>query len=79
MVGTIKKEDAKMNTREIINKLPENVRNKVERMKAQYKICDNFHKRSEIRERIAGYVDGLRDSGFITERERQVVYVYATL
>lgn len=66
-------------TREIIEKLPENVQDRIAGLKKQFKACTDYHRRYEMRERIAGYVDGLRDAGIVTEVERRIVYIYATL
>ena len=66
-------------TREALAKLPENVRTKVERMKKHFNSCTDYHQRYEMRERIAGYIEGLYDAGIITDRERAVIYIYATL
>ena len=67
-----------MRAREIINKLPENVLLKVNQYREAYTHFDGLN-RAEARVRMAGYVEGLRDAGLITERERQTVYVYMTV
>ena len=64
-------------TREIINKQPQNVRNAIERFKKDYK--NPVTNKGEVRSRIAGYVQGLYDAGLITERERQTLFIYATV
>lgn len=66
-------------TRETLEKLPENVRNKVEGLKKHFQSCTDYHQRYEMRERIAGYTDGLHDAGIVTDRERAAIYIYATL
>ena len=66
-------------TREIINKLPPNVREVIENLRKEYKNAVGYNKKAEKRERLAGYVMGLKDGGLITERERQVIFVYGTV
>ena len=66
-------------TRKTLEKLPENVRNKVEGLKKRFKTLTDYHAQYEMRERIAGYTDGLRDAGIVTDRERAIIYIYATL
>lgn len=64
-------------TRELLDKLPQNVRGNVERVRKTMKNLP--YKRDEISERAAGYAAGLRDAGLITERERQLLFIYMTL
>lgn len=64
-------------TRETINKLPENVRAHIEEIRKDYK--NPALRKDEVRERLCGYVKGLQDAGLITERERQIVFVYGTV
>jgi hypothetical protein len=66
-------------TRKTLEKLPENVRNTVERLKKHFNTLTDYHERYEMMERIAGYTDGLRDAGIVTDRERAIIYIYATL
>ena len=66
-------------TRKTLEKLPENVRNTVEGLKKHFNTLTDYHARYEMRERIAGYTDGLRDAGIVTDRERAIIYIYATL
>ena len=63
-----------MNTRELIAKMPANVMSKIESLRASYK-RDAY--KAGIR--LAGYVDGLRDAGLITERERMMLFCYGTI
>lgn len=58
-----------------VEALPENIRNKVEEFRKQY---TRTHSDSD-RARMAGYVLGLRDTGFITERQRMAIFVYMTV
>lgn len=62
-------------TRELLDKLPVGVLNGIERIKSEYK----NGKKSETRKELSGYVRALRDVGLITERERQILFVYATI
>lgn len=68
-----------MTTRQIINKLPENVLARVERYREFYARPFTTRIHDEIRNRMSGYVLGLRDAGLITERERQLLFVYMTV
>lgn len=70
-----------MTTRELIDKLPTNVRAKIEELKKTFKLfpVTDWHKHNEVRATINGYTRGLCDAGLITERERQILYVYTTL
>lgn len=68
-----------------LNKLPKNVLNKVEEFKTRYTNLSatgslrEMKMKDEIRIRMASYVEGLRDAGLITERERQIIFVYMTV
>lgn len=66
-----------MTTREVVEKLPEHIRRAIEELRKDYK--NTALNRSEVREALAGYVKGLRDAGAITERERQILFVYGTI
>lgn len=64
-------------TKEVLNKLPKNILANIKNYKKQY---NGLHdQKDEYRGRMAGYVKGLRDAGAITERERQVIFVYMTV
>ena len=63
-------------TRELLTKLPNNVKEYSEKLKREYK-GEVFNKK-ETRERAAGYCAGLRDGGLITDRERQILFIYIT-
>lgn len=80
-----------MTTRELINKLPEQVRNKVEQLRSDYtKYYEYFESgdegyantglrcMDETRQLMRGYVLGLMHACFITERERQMLFLYMT-
>ena len=66
-------------TRETLNKLPANVREIIENLRKEYKNAVGYNRKGAKRERLAGYVMGLRDAGLITERERQILFVYGTV
>lgn len=65
------------NTREIVERLPQNVRATLEGFRRDYKggVIDH----SIIRTRAAAYFNGLRDAGLITENERKVLTCYSTI
>ena len=64
-------------TRETLEKLPEIVRKNIEGLRHDYK--SNVVNKDVARAQSAWYLKGLRDSGVITERERQVLYCYTTV
>ena len=69
-----------MTTRELIARLPENVMERINGMKKTYKaFIPGERKHDETRLIINAYITGLKDAGMITERERQILYCYATL
>ena len=69
-----------MTTKDVLERMPDGILSQIKRYKTQYKKQTiNFQKQYAIREGIAGYVNGLRDAGFITEQERKMLYTYTTL
>ena len=66
-------------TKETLERMPEHVRAKLESFRKAYH-AENFpHWHYEnARARSAAYVDGLKDAGLISERERQILFVYTT-
>lgn len=72
-------------TKTTLNKLPENVLNRVEEFKTRYTNLSvtgsarEMQMKNVIRISMASYVEGLRDANLITERERQIIYVYMTV
>ena len=64
-------------TREVLNKIPENVRSKIDAFRRNYN-NDSINK-DVAREGSYAYTLGLRDAGLITERERQVLLIYTTI
>ena len=67
------------NTREIIDGLPEVIRRQVEYFRFSYAHPTRYIEKEQTRNAMAGYVLGLHDCGFITERERQVIFIYMTV
>lgn len=67
-----------MTTREIIEKLPENIRERIDEYRAIYKKekDDGRYNYHFIRAEWYGYVKGLLDYGAITDYERRVIYIY---
>ena len=66
-----------MTTRELINRLPDTIRTHIERLRIEYN-TDGFNT-TAVRQELYGYTLGLRDAGFLTERERQILFVYGTV
>lgn len=64
-------------TKQVLNKIPANVRAALEQLRKDYK--NDALNTDESRSRSAGYVQGLRDAGLITERERQILFIYTTV
>lgn len=64
-------------TKEVLNKLPKNILVTIENYKKHYNGLPD--RRDETRGSMAGYVQGLRDAGAITERERQIIFIYMTV
>lgn len=61
--------------RETVERMPQNVRFVLEDLR---KTLRGFPERKDtIREKAYGYTLGLRDAGFITERERQMLFIYS--
>lgn len=66
-----------MTTREVFNRMPEAVQNKLEDIRMNYK--NTALDKVETRAELYGYTLGLRDAGLISERERQILFVYGTV
>lgn len=64
-------------TKELIERLPRNVVESVEELRKDNK--NSAISKDETRARLSGYCKGLRDAGLITERERQILFVYGTV
>lgn len=68
-----------MKTANVLDKLPKHARERIENYRFEYTHTDSVKLQAEIRSSMAGYVLGLRDSGLITEVERQILFVYTTI
>ena len=64
-------------TRETLAKLPESVLKNLDGLRHDYR--SGVVSRDVARAQAAWYVKGLRDSGLITERERQILFLYTTV
>ena len=64
-----------MATRETVGRMPKNIRFALEDIRKTAKAFPE--RKDELRERAYGYTLGLRDAGFITERERQTLFIYS--
>ena len=64
-------------TRELIDRLTETIRTHIECLRIEYN-TDGFD-HDAVRKELYGYTRGLRDAGFLTERERQILFVYGTV
>ena len=67
-------------TREVITKMKErfpNIMYCIENLRKDYK-NDSLNK-DAVRKESYGYTKGLHDAGLITERERQVLFIYTTV
>ena len=63
-----------MNTRTVLDSLPENVRDHIEELK-KYELDTPIVRRVAK----ASYVRGLADAGLITDVERRILYTYMTV
>ncbi len=66
-----------MTTREVFNSMPEAVRSRLESIRKDYR--NPALDRDKTRKELYGYTNGLRDAGLISERERQILFVYGTV
>lgn len=66
-----------MTTRECVEKQPQHIRDRIELIRKDYK--NPAIPRGKTQEMLYGYTLGLRDAGAITERERQILFVYGTV
>ena len=64
-------------TREVISKMPKRVVDALNQLRKDY--YNNALNADEVRKESYGYTKGLRDAGIITERERQVLFIYTTI
>lgn len=63
-------------TKEVLNKLPEKVRNTVEECRKNYNDSDAKYVQRSL---SMAYLNGLRDAGMITEHEKRILFVYTTV
>ena len=59
-------------TKKTLEKLPDHVLNHIERLRAD-------HKRNHDNTASYNYTLGLHDAGLITDRERQILFIYTTV
>ena len=71
------RKENEMTTREVYTKMPAAVQNAIEDIRKDYK--NPALNKDAIREKLYGYTKGLRDAGLISERERQILFVYGTV
>ena len=64
-------------TRKILENLPATVRAHIESIRKDYK--NETIRQDETRKHAYGYTLGLRDGGLITERQRQLLFIYCTM
>ena len=77
-----------MGTKEVIERLPENVVRKIEDYRKRYTVLSNklfvrsggkYWELENTRSAMSAYALGLRDARVITEQERKVIFVYMTI
>lgn len=66
-------------TRELLNRMPIIVMNKVEYFRMKYTTTEDTRERELIRNSMSAYAHGLADAGMLTNRERQTLFVYMTV
>ena len=69
-----------MGTKETLERMPKHVVDYLEHLRSDYNMDGfNYAHKAATRNRAAGYTLGLRDAGLITERERQILFIYTTV
>lgn len=71
-----------MTTRELINSLPDYIKEATEAYRTAWKRARAEEKMGAyetIRAEWYGYTKGLRDAGAITEQQRKILYIYGTV
>ena len=68
-----------MRTKEVLKKLTPAMEMWVSRLKDTYKQTDDYTKKNSVRDTMCAYLHGLMDAGFITDRERQILFCYMTV
>ena len=66
-----------MNTKELLESLPNNVQTYIDSLKWQRK--NNIINDSLLHNLASGYTHGLCDAGLITDRQRGMLFIYITL
>lgn len=64
-------------TQDVLDKIPEHVRAKIERLRKAYK--NGYPNWETAMANSSSYCEGLRDSGLITDRERMILFIYTTV
>jgi len=77
IVDTDNQKKESMTTREVMNRLPKAARDRIERFRSDMKV-DRLHKELYTA-KGSGYIEGLRDSGTITEQEHKMLKCYLTI
>ena len=60
--------------KELIEKMPENVRFQLEMLRKEYK--NPALVKNEVRAEIRGYAKGLRDAGLVNDHQRGMLCIY---
>lgn len=66
-------------TRELLNRLPNVVINKVEYFRHIYTTTKSDREKTDTRNVMSAYAHGLADAGMLTDRERQALFIYMTV
>lgn len=66
-----------MTTRQILNKMPENVMSTIEFLRNEYSFGRIDHE--ELLAKSLYYLNGLEHAGLITQSERRSLFVYTTI
>ena len=69
-------------TEKILGKIPVKVRRQIEVYRKDYSEAKKYDKHwilDETRARASAYCKGLMDAGLITDRERQMLFIYTTV
>ena len=68
-------------TQETLDRLPENTSATIKRFKKDYEDHRDWSDtwRDGIRQNAIGYLNALNDTGFISDTERRLLFIYITL
>ena len=78
----VRPQKGKIMTEKILDKIPVKVRGQIEVYRKDYNEAKRYDKRwimNETMARASAYCKGLMDAGLITDRERQLLYIYTTV